>query len=227
MRAINLAWEQNVDAVEIDVRLTRDGKLVLSHDEDAWRVANSPLVIAESSYADLLALDFGAGERIAMIESALRSIPLRKRMYIEIKCGVAAIVPLRRAIGETATRAEQVVVISFEKEAVAECKRELPDVRAYWLVEFGREGEPTIEQVIATANDLRADGVDVSHRRPLDADAVTQFNAAGLGVCVWTVDEIADAQRVIGAGVDGITSNCAAWLRRSIFGRDRTDSSSR
>src|SRR5438309_3583712 len=85
MRAIDLAWRQGVDAVEIDVRLTRDGRLVLCHDEDAQRVGNSSLVIAEASYSQLETLDFGGGERIATIESALRSMPLRKRMYVEIK----------------------------------------------------------------------------------------------------------------------------------------------
>ena len=48
-------------AVEIDVRLTRDGKLVLCHDEDARRVAGSALVIAESNLAELAALDLIAG----------------------------------------------------------------------------------------------------------------------------------------------------------------------
>ena len=46
-------------------------------------------------------------------------------------------------------------------------------------------------------------------------EPIRELHAAGFGIHVWTVDEPAEARRCAQAGVDSITSNRAAWLRRN------------
>ena len=71
LAAFRLGWEQDADGIEGDFRLSADGRIVCIHDDDTQRVAGSRLVVSETSYNDLHALDVGRwkgeqwrGERI-------------------------------------------------------------------------------------------------------------------------------------------------------------------
>jgi glycerophosphoryl diester phosphodiesterase len=46
-----------------------------------------------------------------------------------------------------------------------------------------------------------------------------QIKAAGLKLCVWTVDDLDAARRMVSAGVDAITTNKAAWMREQLNAR--------
>src|SRR5690242_8830167 len=54
------AWRQGADAAELDVHLTKDGRLVVIHDGDAKRTTGSPLKVREATLAELRRLDAGA-----------------------------------------------------------------------------------------------------------------------------------------------------------------------
>jgi glycerophosphoryl diester phosphodiesterase len=93
----------------------------------------------------------------------------------------------------------------------------LPELKAYYLAEFKQDKAtgawaPTAEELIAQAKAVGADGLDLSHKGPLDREFVRKVRAAGLGLYVWTVDDPAIAKRMVELGVDGITTNKAAWL---------------
>lgn len=71
MSSIQSALDKGVDAVEIDVRMTKDGIVVLNHDIDLQRTAGVPLKISEMTYEEVREIDIGylhseefAGERI-------------------------------------------------------------------------------------------------------------------------------------------------------------------
>ena len=59
MAAFRLAWERKVDAIELDVHLTRDGELVICHDPDTKRTTGVAKEIKERTAAELRALDAG------------------------------------------------------------------------------------------------------------------------------------------------------------------------
>ena len=71
--------------IELDVRLTKDGKVVVFHDEDLLRAAGLPVKIAEISYEELKAVRiFGSEERIPLFSEAAaeaNGVPL----LVEIK----------------------------------------------------------------------------------------------------------------------------------------------
>src|SRR4051794_3938882 len=82
LAAIKLAWQQEADAAEFDLHLSRDGKLVVIHDADTRRVAGVDKRVAEQTLAELRRLDVGAwkgprfaGERIATLEEVLATVP--------------------------------------------------------------------------------------------------------------------------------------------------------
>jgi glycerophosphoryl diester phosphodiesterase len=228
--AVQLAWDRGVPAAEIDVHLTRDDRLIVIHDANTRRTTGVSRVVKESDLADFTGLDAGLwkgarwrNERLPTLEQVLATVPEGSKLYIEVKVGAEAIPALERAIQLHARRVEDLVIISFQADAIAEAKRRLPEIPAYYLASFKRDSttgqwSPTIDDLIRTAKETRADGLDLSWNGPVDAEFVRKVKAEGLGMYVWTVDDPEVARRLIAAGVDGITTNRAAALGRELGG---------
>jgi glycerophosphoryl diester phosphodiesterase len=88
-----------------------------------------------------------------------------------------------------------------------------------WLTEIKQTGSgvwrPTAQQIVATANQIGADGVDLEARpEALDEAFFSHLRAAGLEIHVWTVNDEKLARRMIDLGVDGITTDRPDWLSR-------------
>ncbi|QDT52807.1 Glycerophosphoryl diester phosphodiesterase [Caulifigura coniformis] len=224
MAAFRLAWERKVPAIELDVHLSKDGKLVVIHDKDTKRTANVKKVIKESTWDELKDIDVGAwkdakykGEKLCILEDALATIPKGARCFIEIKVGAEATPALVKAVKGSGKSNAQLCVISFQADAVEASKKALPDIPAYYLASFKQDKEtkqwtPTIEEVIATAKEIKADGVDLSYKGPIDEALVKKVRDAGLGLYFWTVDEEGPARQLVELGADGITTNKGEWL---------------
>jgi glycerophosphoryl diester phosphodiesterase len=101
-----------------------------------------------------------------------------------------------------------------------------PDVTCYWLTSFERDDagvfRPSLEELIATARGLGADGVDVK-ADPLVVDAalVHGLHDAGLEVHVWTVNHSDLAIRMVDLGVDSMTSGRPGVIRTGLESRAR------
>lgn len=228
LAAFRLAWERDVTTIELDVHLTADDRLAVIHDADTERTAGVKLVVKESQYAELRPLDVGrwkgaqfAGERIVTLEEALAAMPAGKRCFIEVKVGPEAVPALVRAVEQSGLPARQLVVISFQHETIAEVRRRLPELEAYWLVSFKEDQQtqvlkPTVAEIVARAQEIDAHGVNVSFKGPIDAAFVEAVRGAKLKLYVWTVDDADVARRLTALGVDGITTNKAEWLRETL-----------
>jgi glycerophosphoryl diester phosphodiesterase len=228
LSAFKLAWDRDVEAIELDVHLSKDDVLVVSHDASTRRTTGIPKMIKESTFEELKSLDAGkwkdarfAGETMPTLEQALATIPDKARCFIEVKVGPEAVPALVKAVRSSGKKPEQLVVISFNADTVAESKKQLPELKAFFLAGFRKDrktGEwgPKVEDLIAQAKSIGADGLDLAYQGPVGPELVEQVKDAGLGIYVWTVDDLAEARRLIEAGVDGITSNKPAWLKEQI-----------
>jgi len=92
LASVHLAWAQGADAVEIDVHLSLDGRLVAIHDANTRRTTRVNRKVARQTLAQLRALDAGrwkaprwAGEKIPTLEEVLGTIPPGQRLFVEIK----------------------------------------------------------------------------------------------------------------------------------------------
>lgn len=224
--ALRLGFEQASDAGELDVWVSRDGVPVVIHDADTKRVAAVPRKVVEQNLVELQQLDVGkwkhsrfTGTRIPTLAEALDVIPAKRRMFVEIKCGVEGVAPILDVMAKSKTRPEQIEVISFNADVVADVKRRRPDLKAYWIVSLkpNKQGQtPRIVDLIARAKTIRADGLDLSSSPEITAEAVREVRDAGLRFYVWTVDDAINARRLAALGVDGITTNRPAWLREQL-----------
>ena len=94
LASVNLAWELGADAVEVDVHLTGDGRIVAIHDTTTGRTGGTQLEVAQTYSRHLRRLDVGrhknhdfAGEPIPFLGEVLDTIPPGRHLFIEIKCG--------------------------------------------------------------------------------------------------------------------------------------------
>lgn len=226
LAAFRLAWERDVSTIELDVHLTKDGQLIVCHDPNTKKTTGLDKGIKDSTLAELRTLDAGkwrgkqfAGEKLPTLAEALATIPERGRCFIELKTGSEAVPELVKVVAASGKRAEQLAIISFNAESLAEAKRKLPQHPAYWIVSVKKDKAtgvlaPTVEELIARAKAINADGLDLSV--PPTPDYVEPIKAAGLKLFVWTINDVAIARKFVELGVDGITTDRAAWLKEQL-----------
>lgn len=226
LAAFRLGWSQEADGIEGDFQLTSDGRIVCMHDETTLRTCGRDWNIADTSYEELCTLDAGAwksgkyvGEKIPLIEEIIETIPTGKLFYIEIKCGREILEPLKTILDASALTPDQVVIISFNVEAVKEAKRILPDSKAYWITNFNRLSPagkrlPSIETILETLETCYADGLDCQGSRHINEAFVSRLRSAGKEFHVWTINTVRHARHFINLGVDSITTNRPGRLKK-------------
>lgn len=226
MAAFRLGWEHG-DANELDIHLTQDGQIVVLHDATTRRTAGLDKPVAQQTLAELRALDAGswkgaawAGEKIPTLKEVLDALPEKKRLYIEVKCGPEVLPELQRTIGAAAPKAAQLAIIGFSRETMVQAKKLLPKIPVYWIVPSKPDPKtnraPDLDDLIATCRAGGLDGLDLHHGFPIDAAFVAKVRAAGLKLLTWTVDDPETARKHAAAGVDGITTDRPALLRRML-----------
>lgn len=230
LAAVRLAWAQHADAAEVDVRLTRDGRLAVIHDSDTQRVAGRAHDVAGSTLAELQALDVGgerdgrfAGVRIPALEEVLELVPAGKRVFVELKGGPESTAELRRCVGRALRdqpvplAPEQIAVIAFDLATAIAAKLALPVHEVCWLAETGDTAPAaTLEEIARIAQNAGLDGIDVDAAWPLDAaivQRVQQKCGGAFKIYVWTVDDASQARGLAAAGIAGLTTNRPGWLR--------------
>jgi glycerophosphoryl diester phosphodiesterase len=227
LAAVRLGWERGSDAVEIDVHLSKDGRVVLLHDKTTKRTAGVDRKVSEQTLAELNALDAGrwkgmpwAGERIPAIDEVLETIPDGKRLFIEIKSGPEILDELEAVIKRSGKSAEQLVIIGFSFDTMKLARGRFPEIPVFWLSSFEEAPSggwtPGREELIFMAKSAGFDGLNLSHKGPVDAAFVKAAHDAGLKLYVWTVDDPQIARRLVADGVDGITTNRPKWLRERL-----------
>ena len=228
--AFELAWDRGADAIEADVRLTVDGRVVCMHDASTERTADQNLVVADSTLADLLELDVGSwkgrrwrGERVPTLEEVLAVVPPGRQVFLEIKCGREILGALRQVLDGADLEPDRIVVLGFIADVIAAVKDQIPDVEACWLTDFEEDEEtgrwtPTREVVLQTLARIRADGLSAQAHETVDVAFVAALRDAGLSLHVWTVDNPSVAGRFRALGVDSITTNRPALVRRGLRG---------
>ncbi len=224
--ALNLAWQQNADAAEFDIFLSKDGEVVLLHDANLKRTTGRNARVSDLTLAELRRLDAGAwkgkswrGERIPTLSEAIATAPQDKRLFIEFKCGAEALPAVGRAIAASGNEAARFVLIGFDLATMTEAKRRHPDVEVYWLVSPEKNSggrRPAVGEMIAKAKQSRLDGLFLNHRFAIDAGFVAQVKDAGLRIFAWTVNDAATARRLKSAGVEGVGTDRPGWLRERL-----------
>lgn len=223
--AFQLAWKQGADAIEGDFHLTKDGKIVCIHDYDTKRVAGTKFIVKDSTLDQLRSLDAGKwfkadfkDTRLPTFAEVAATVPEGKKFYIEVKCGPEIVPALLRGIIDSGLDVSQIVVISFNAPVIRELKKQAPGFKACWLSSFEKKSplEPSIDQVLATLRDIKADGFSSKADARIDAAYIHAIRNAGFEYHCWTVDEPATGKRFLQLGAQSITTNRPAFLKSQL-----------
>lgn len=226
-----LAWKQGADAVELDIHLSKDGRLPVIHDFNTKRTTGRDAEVKTLTLAELKALDAGstkgaqfAGEKIPSLDEMIALIPPGRRLFVEIKTGPEIVPELEHCLQRTGASEKNITIISFNYDSLREVRQRLPHLPTLFLVGYAKPGsskpgavpQPTFDEVLAKAKDAGLTGLDLQNTWPLTAEDGKRIKAAGLQLHVWTVDDPAIAKHWIELGADGITTNRPGWLRQQL-----------
>jgi glycerophosphoryl diester phosphodiesterase len=225
--AANLAWELGADAVEVDVHLTHDRRIVAIHDENTLRTSGKDMLVAESRSGELRSLDVGslkakkyAGEKIPFLEEVLESLPRGKTLFVEVKCGTEILEPLKELLARSGKQG-QVIVISFSYDVAVGFKKIQPRVPVHFLKSSKKDQHGACpayrEDLIAQALAGKLDGLGVNYRG-ITKGFAKAVRKAGLELYVWTVDDPFEANRLRDWGVDWLATNRPGWMRKQLEG---------
>jgi glycerophosphoryl diester phosphodiesterase len=217
--AANLAWELDADAVEIDVYLTKDNRVMVLHDKNTKRTTGGKrnLSIKDTPSLMLRDLDVGSwkdeeykGEKIPFISEVIETVPDGKNLVVEIKTGSEILPHLKRAI-EKSGKQDQMVFICFGWETILETKKEFPNNKCYWL----SSSNQGLKKKMQEANEAGLEGVNLSYKI-IDEEVMQMAKENNLDVLTWTVNDPETAKRMTELGVAAITTDRPKWLKEEM-----------
>jgi glycerophosphoryl diester phosphodiesterase len=224
LAAFRLALHLGAEAVECDARRTRDGHVVVIHDDTVDRTTDGRGPVESHTLSEIRGLDAGrwfgaefAGERIPLLAEVLEAVRGKALVKLEIKNdpvpheGIEQqIVDIVRGLGME----DEVLVMSFDHECVRTVHALAPRLTT-GILYAGR--------LVDAPHAAQAAGADALcvHRGYLSPRDVGRAHTAGLGFFVWTVDDEQTLRRCVACEVDGVTSNDTRLMMR-ILGAARS-----
>lgn len=204
-KAIDLSPQPNF--VELDLYRSKDGVLVVSHDENTLRTTGVDAIIRETPFQKLRTFDAGyakvfgdkfKGTKIPRFEEVLDLVK-NTPVGVMIECKqlflAKQVIDILRKRGEL----HKHIIASFDELTIYNAKQLEPSVKTLYLTN-------TINpSIIWRAKDLKANIIGTNLKAKPESVKVAHDD--GFDVWVWTVDEPADVIAWTKAGVDGIITN--------------------
>lgn len=214
IEAVTASWAIEVDAIELDVRVAKDGIVYLFHDDEISGHSLSELTYDEISklagkdsvpkLSSILSMQRATGYYVLDLKSPERR---NIRAYVDvIKLG--------------SVPAPQIVLQSDKLEILRSLRTSLPDCRFYYLNRLSRTAPfyspPRPAEILAKVSDVAVDGLSIKGRAFIDGPYIRSLKATGLRVYVWTINHAERAEYYKSIGVDGVITDYARLLRRTV-----------
>ena len=217
------ALELGATALEMDVHMTADGHIVVSHDPTTLRTTGIPLTIRNTSWADVRVLDAGYGftttagghpfrggdMRIPLFEDVLREFPTI-RLNVDVKQRRPSMVDRLLELIAKADATERVLLASFHLSTMLAIRRRgyrgetglsQPEVAALFTLPGAllrhRPWPGTAVQIPTQVGPIRLSA----------PSSIRKCHSLGLRVDYWTINDPSQARYLLAAGADGIMTD--------------------
>lgn len=224
LSAFLLALEMGADGIEFDVKLTRDGRVIVLHDPTLDRTTNGKGSYKNLSFDELRTLDAGGwkdsryrGERLPLLEEVFEAVGGKMGINIELTNYTTpgdGLVEAVVKILNNEKNIDNVMFSSFFARNLRTAKRLLPDVPRGLLANDGISGWPQ-RAVLIYSKDYHALH---PYYKDTSARLVDRIHSTGRQVNIWTVNEPAEMLRLKNLGVDMIMTDFPDLAIRTVRG---------
>lgn len=219
LAAFRKALELGVDALEMDLHVTRDGVVVVIHDETLDRTTDGRGDVGDLSLEGVKRSDAGGkfapafrGERVPSLREVIDLVKTsgngRVRLDLELKYHQdrpgrpedfeERVLEILRETGF----AERVNVISFHHPSLTKVKALEPKIRTGLLA----GGRMAPQDPVALVRQFRADYYSPNFRH-VTSEAVAALHQAGIPIVPWTINEEAEMRRLMALGIGGLAGD--------------------
>lgn len=207
---VQAALDDGVDAIEVDIRRTIDGGLILMHDATFTRTTGDRRVVDQTPFAEAVALQVRPQDPeqqpqpVPMLEDALRLIDGRAAVVLDFVD--EAIADDLIALVQRSGVASWTWWTSHNPRLATRLASETPGSKSYlgWAASDGRYASPIDALEVCARRGLA--GIMADHAY-IDETVVRLAHREGLEVAVWTVNDLKRMASLARIGVDAITSD--------------------
>ena len=212
MLAFKKAVEIGSDGIENDVHFTKDGVLVICHDESIDRTSSGTGLIRDMTYDELCKFDFYGNfegkydfQRIPTLREYFEFIKDVPGFItnIELKTGIFEYPGIEKAVIDMIHEfglSDRIILSSFNHFTIMRCQEYDPSIKLGFLIE---------SWIIGMGEYTKSHGVQCVHPifRNLTPEHYAEMKNAGREVNTWTVNEYEDIKRLSDMGVDSLIGN--------------------
>ncbi len=225
LAAFRTALTLSVDAIELDVQMTKDGHAIVFHDNTVERLTNGEGNILDLDFAYLRSLNAAAHfpggwpepQRIPTLREVLDLARARTQVYIEIKAskrsGTYGRYPniVETVVNEirTAGMLDSVLIISFDLLILPLIKSLEPSLKTAAVISkdiWDSKSENAFATLMQQVASLGANWLNMDSDL-LTLDLPQQAHAHGFKLGCWTVNTLEEMRRLAPTGIDSITSD--------------------
>jgi glycerophosphoryl diester phosphodiesterase len=199
LRSFRRAVRDGCDEIELDLRVTADGRLVVLHDATVDRTTDGSGAVADLTFDEVRALDAGLGEQVPTWAEAVAAVGVRFQAEVKAEAAVPLLAESWRAHPDLARRT---LVTSSHAEILLAVRRELPDVETGLIL--GRP--PAVAEIVALTTAAAA-GTALCGIAGLTVDGVVELHERGFDVTAWPVPDEQGLATAVGLAVDGVTTD--------------------
>ncbi|MDX1679213.1 MAG: glycerophosphodiester phosphodiesterase [Akkermansiaceae bacterium] len=203
--AIASAWKKGSDIVELDIRMTRDGELVLFHDAEINKKQ-----VSEMSHAELDAED--REKQVIALRQCLQGAETGQVFLLDLKEHGEAFLKAVVSLVESATPSGVVVILQSNRMDTLASLRDLASADRALFYVTDLKPRPRASELAAELKKRKLQGITAKGRQFVDKEFVAEFQKRGLKYYVWTINPRERIEHYVGLGVDGvITDNPALF----------------
>ncbi len=228
LAAFGVALEHEVDTVEMDIHLSRDGSMMVIHDPTLLRLTGKEGAIIDYSAEELAQFDvastFRSGkhyfgvqnmptleEVIELVEKNAKK-PVHYQIEIKVKEDGSRYEGIDQKLIDELTHyaiLDRTIAISFDFSTLATLRSLEPDLRLGALISKAYLSSKGVTGPESVAKDMKALNVEYVGVKAeyLSQALYDQLRSQDLGVGVWTVDDTITMRKFVDMGVDFITTN--------------------
>ncbi|GGV51176.1 hydrolase [Streptomyces longisporoflavus] len=238
--AIDKAADMGFRWVENDVQRTKDGELVIMHDDTLKRTTDveerypdrAPWKVADFTAKEIATLDAGswfgpeyAGQRVPTLKQYMNRVSRNHQSLVfefkkpELYPGIEAqgLAVLRKTGWLDRHHVKNKLVIqSFSADSVKTVHKLRPDIKTGFL---GTPAVADLPEYAKFSDQINSTHTSISGEYVAAIHALKGPHRKRLEIFTWTVNNATAAQRVAGFGVDGIITNTPDVVRKAVSGR--------